>query len=888
MRPTSILFATFICLGFIAFIQVCNASNAYELDLKYICNGECNVTRERCKCTDECVQENNCCSDYFTSCKGQEKWMNIDCAKENEMVCPDGYEEPIVIWFSVDGFRADYLDRGLTPNIERIGQCGVHAPYMRPVFPTETFPNHYSMATGLYPESSGIVANTFYDYDIESEFNPFVGDSAGPEFWNGEPIWNTVSNQGKKSAAFYWVGTDVNITRHPDYWFPYGSIKNEERMYQALDWLDLPVGQRPSILMLYISIVDHDGHIYGPFSPEVDETIMEADRIIGLLMEGLRNRDLQNCVNLIIVSDHGMSPISCDDKILLDDFGVDNIYLTDGGAAATVNKPADKQMQESYNAEEVNNALRCKHDETHFQTFTKEYIPRRLHHSRSERIGDITLLMDDNWSTYAAEEGLANYCETHDASHGWDNQFKSMNALFSAHGPAFKRQMLMEEPFNNIELYNVVAGILDVSPAPNNGTQGSLNHIMSQDTTLPSENGIPLYNKWADPNLPDDFLDYGDCDVCVVDGKTDMLDANQRLLDYSNAIDYQSTHLLYGEILTNGGDGSADEACLLTHEKYISAYLAKRKLPLYSSFTIEKPFKGSKSLKSLSDTPDRMRVCSRLDPRYYLSNTSNGDADPLCQSLDMNDDICSQYVNTMYSAASVYLFPVEWSGYAAAEADALIDTNLVPMYPAGYKVWNHALQYIVEWANKWNGINVIVGPAFDYNHDSLYDSQEDIDKWADFMTSDNSSPVPTHYYIVVSKCMDGKKNIKECNNVPSDIETIAFILPNYKVEPCHEPDADFTEWIPGTVMEHVATIDDVEKITNLKFLTKWTHVAENNQHHNDAVRKKLYMQEFRQPWLDEFLNKDKPYNSANILVGTSISNYLLLAFMCVFHLFYSF
>ena len=219
---------------------------------------------------------------------------------------------PYVVLVSFDGFRADYLDRFDTPSFDRLSARGVRASGLVSVFPSLTFPGHYSIATGLYPEAHGIVGNRFYDPVREEEFDyRDREDAQDGSWWGGEPIWVTAEQQGMVSAAFFFPGTEADIGGvHPSHWRPYeGSVPNVERIEQVLAWLEMPARERPHFITLYFSLVDSAGHRLGPAHEDLGETIEAADRLLGQLMSGLDALPHAERIDLVVVSDHGMAAV---------------------------------------------------------------------------------------------------------------------------------------------------------------------------------------------------------------------------------------------------------------------------------------------------------------------------------------------------------------------------------------------------------------------------------------------------------------------------------------------------------------------------------------------------------------------------------------------------
>nr|KAF6362782.1 ectonucleotide pyrophosphatase/phosphodiesterase 1 [Pipistrellus kuhlii] len=214
---------------------------------KFRC-GEKRLSRSLCSCSDDCKEHGDCCINYSPVCRGEKSWVEEMCESINEPQCPAGFETPPTLLFSLDGFRAEYLHTwgGLLPVISRLKNCGTYARNMRPVYPSKTFPNHYSIVTGLYPESHGIIDNKMYDPKMNASFALKSKEKFNPEWYKGEPIWLTAKYQGLKTATYFWPGSDVEINGiFPDIYKIYnGSVPFEERILSVLKWLQLPQDQR--------------------------------------------------------------------------------------------------------------------------------------------------------------------------------------------------------------------------------------------------------------------------------------------------------------------------------------------------------------------------------------------------------------------------------------------------------------------------------------------------------------------------------------------------------------------------------------------------------------------------------------------------------------------
>lgn len=370
------------------------------------------------------------------------------------------------VLISLDGFRADYLTRPGAVTLRALAARGVRAERLVPAFPSKTFPNHYTIVTGLYPEHHGIVANTMRDSTIGTTFT--IGDTIiarDPRWWGGEPIWNTAERQGVRTAAFYWPGSDYAVNgRYPTYYRPYdGRVPNGARVQQVLDWLALPAAQAPRFVTLYFSTTDDAGHSHGPDSPQVDSAIAHVDSMVGRLVRGLAARNLTDRVNLVLVSDHGMTPIGADRVIHLDDhIDLNDVDVVDW-MPVTALTPRTGQLDAVYRA------LRTV---PHLQVWKRDSVPERYHYRASPRITPLVLLADDGW-TISSRARIARNGPPKGGTHGYDNVLPSMGALFVAAGPDIQQGRVLP-PVSNVHVYPLLARLLRIAPAPNDGHADSL------------------------------------------------------------------------------------------------------------------------------------------------------------------------------------------------------------------------------------------------------------------------------------------------------------------------------------------------------------------------------------------------------------------------------
>jgi predicted AlkP superfamily pyrophosphatase or phosphodiesterase len=380
--------------------------------------------------------------------------------------------KPSVLLISIDGFRADYFDRFATPSLHEIAGHGVRAKHMKPIFPTKTFPNHYTLVTGLYAEHHGIVGNEIRDPKISDRFTTFkTAVNERSEWWGGEPLWVTAAKQGQRSGTMFWVGSTVEIKGvRPTYYRHFSPLPINDRVTQILEWIDLPVERRPTFLTLYFDQVDHAGHEYGPDSSQVKEAVDQIDSTLGTLMKGLKARGISEKINIIVVSDHGMAAIPPEHVISLDSY-------IDTKKEIMIDAQTYVQLWPDDASEKEEILKKLKNAHPHLKVFEKKDIPSRFHYSDNARIGDILCLADEGWVISGAKpSGKENGVR---GNHGYDNELPSMQALFVAEGPAFKKQLVVEQ-VEMIDLYELMAKILSLKPAPNDGNLDAVRALLAE------------------------------------------------------------------------------------------------------------------------------------------------------------------------------------------------------------------------------------------------------------------------------------------------------------------------------------------------------------------------------------------------------------------------
>jgi len=374
--------------------------------------------------------------------------------------------EPTVILVSFDGFRWDYPTKAPTPNLRRLMARGVHAQDMIPSFPSKTFPNHYTIATGLYPGHHGIVANNIFDPPTGRTFTMAKrAEVQDAMWWGGVPIWTLVEHGGKPSAPFFWPGSEApHDGLMPHFWQPFDANRPAAaRIEQILAWLDLPAAQRPVFLSLYFEDTDSAGHAKGPDSPEVRDAIGRDDGYLGTLVDGLSRRGILDRVNIVVVSDHGMAAVDDQHVIVADD------YVSPADATISDINPTLGLFPKAGREDAVYQAL--VHANSHLTVYRRENTPERWHYRGHPRVPPIIGVADEGWqvlSRATVNDIAAGKITGQRGTHGYDPQLMSMRAVFIAAGPAFTRGVTVA-PFENVSIYNVLARILGVTPAPNDG-----------------------------------------------------------------------------------------------------------------------------------------------------------------------------------------------------------------------------------------------------------------------------------------------------------------------------------------------------------------------------------------------------------------------------------
>jgi predicted AlkP superfamily pyrophosphatase or phosphodiesterase len=370
----------------------------------------------------------------------------LSCYLLSSVLYAQSNKNTYVVLVSMDGFRWDYAQHFKLKNLNQIAKEGVHAKSMRPSYPSKTFPNHYSIVTGLYPDHHGIINNVFYDAALNESFSLASTAKNDSRFYGGNPIWNVAEQQGVKTASFFWPGSDLD-QRRPSYYKNYDAkIPYETRIDTVLKWLQLPEKERPHLITLYFDEPDHTGHTFGPLSAENKKIILKMDSIMGQLSSKLDQLAIGKQINLIIVSDHGMAAISNDKKVAILDY-LKPEWL---GYKAVINPIMSLQAKAGC---QDSIALALK-KVPHIKFWKSSQVPKRLHYGTNPRVHDFVI---------EAKKGYSLVSKTSQnikgGTHGYDNRNKDMQAIFYAKGPAFKVNKEVRS-FQNVSVYPLIAHIL--------------------------------------------------------------------------------------------------------------------------------------------------------------------------------------------------------------------------------------------------------------------------------------------------------------------------------------------------------------------------------------------------------------------------------------------
>lgn len=377
-------------------------------------------------------------------------------------------DQPLMLLVSFDGFRWDYLKRFNLTNFNYLKSVGSHAEYIQNSFATVTFPNHWTIVTGMYEETHGIIQNEMYDHHLKKTFSHLSNESQTFE-WYGqnsktEPIWiaNQRAGQERRSAA-EWLGAGIEFDNQSAIYIPYNGTKPYKQLIDEFIHLFTRNEEPINFGALYFNEPDHTGHLYGPYSKEMEEKLYSLDKTLGYLINELKKNDLFENLNLIITSDHGMEEISEKTAIFLDSY-IDTDLFDAYGSRACYSLFVKNETDIDYVHKTLSQI-------ENIQVFKKKDIPEHLHYKKNVRIGEIVIITKIGYGVYINNQ-YVNWTINR-GDHGFNNNESSMFPIFISHGPAFKKNFTIDT-FKNVDIYPLMCYILGIKPGVNNGTLASV------------------------------------------------------------------------------------------------------------------------------------------------------------------------------------------------------------------------------------------------------------------------------------------------------------------------------------------------------------------------------------------------------------------------------
>ncbi|XP_028997397.1 ectonucleotide pyrophosphatase/phosphodiesterase family member 5 isoform X2 [Betta splendens] len=381
-------------------------------------------------------------------------------------------ERSKLLLVSFDGFRWDYLDRVPTPNFHVLIDEGVMVEQVENAYITKTLPNHYSMVTGLYAESHGVVANEMYDPVLNRSFSMDTDSVHDPWWWEeAVPLWVSIQKAGGRSGAAMWPGSDVKIHgTYPNKYLAYNaSVPFEARVERIVEWFSAPEGEAVDFGVLYWEEPDESGHRYGPQSSSMDEVIVGIDEKLGFLINELRKAGLYEKVNLIVTSDHGMTQLFSENIIELDEYVNRDLYTWVDRSPVVGILPVEGKLDEVYG--------KLVDANPNMVVYKKEEIPLHFHYRHNGRIMPIVVEAKEGWTIMQNRSTRLML-----GNHGYNNSLRSMQPVFIARGPSF-RQNYVKTFMRSIDLYPLMCYILSIAPQPNNGTLSNVQDLLCPEPT---------------------------------------------------------------------------------------------------------------------------------------------------------------------------------------------------------------------------------------------------------------------------------------------------------------------------------------------------------------------------------------------------------------------
>ena len=401
---------------------------------------------------------------------------NADINGSGGINAADQRDKPYLILISIDGFGRDFQDLTDTPALDRIANSGVRADALVPVFPALTFPNHYSIATGLYPANHGLVGNRFPSKDRRSYYSLRDRETVEDGSWyHGEPVWVAAEKSGMVSAAFFFVGTEADIGGvRLSYWNSFDeSISGKRRVDQMLDWLAMPDDKRPHLLMLYFEHVDTATHRGGPGSQRSISSIKQVDGYIGRLLAGIDRMSIADDVYVVVVSDHGQAAVISDAEPFVIDtvVNIDGLTVVNHGSVAFLYLPESDQRRAEAITAAINNVWE------HGKAMLRHETPDSWHVTTDSGFADVIVQANTGYTVYSSRD-LWSHSSASIGDHGWAPEIEEMHGIFLATGPRLPKEKRIPA-INAVDVYPLLMEILGIPlEAPIDGNPSTLPDLL--------------------------------------------------------------------------------------------------------------------------------------------------------------------------------------------------------------------------------------------------------------------------------------------------------------------------------------------------------------------------------------------------------------------------
>ena len=397
------------------------------------------------------------------------------CAPAPRREAPAAARPLPVLLIGIDGFRPDYLQLPEARTLRRLAEQGGRAEAMRPSYPSLTFPNHYTLVTGLHPDRHGIVNNSMRDPELGSFAMHLRTAVADGRWWGGEPVWITARRHGLRTATLFWPGSEADVQgQHPDDWLPYDAgVDSTARVRQVLDWLARPESERPDFMTLYFEQVDTVGHEQGPDSLALRHAVRSVDSALAALIEGIEASPWAGRINLVLVADHGMAAIDESRPILLDEL-VDprSFELVSFGASVGIEPRRGRRA-------EVEAALLREH--AHMRCYRPQDFPPEWLFGTHARVPTITCQAEPPHIIATRRVLAMPGRKTKRGGHGYDPALPEMQALFVGHGPAFRPGSTVSR-VHSVDVYALLCRLLDIAPAEHQGDERAFDALLTGKT----------------------------------------------------------------------------------------------------------------------------------------------------------------------------------------------------------------------------------------------------------------------------------------------------------------------------------------------------------------------------------------------------------------------